>query len=172
MILDAAFEIIRNKGHENLNARSIAENLKCSTQPVLYNFKTIDEIREAVYEIADNYHTEFIMPKQNDRNPLLELGLNYVRFAHEERHLFRFLFQSDKFSGKDMNSLLNDPQLSEVINIIKKQLKMSEAKARQLFMTLFCAAHGLASLLGNNAMEYDEKQCVKMLEGIVTGKGR
>ena len=31
-------------------------------------------------------------------------------------------------------------------------------------MFLFAAAHGYASLLANNAMEYDEKQSVKMLE--------
>ena len=26
--------------------------------------------------------------------PMLEIGLNYIRFAIEEPHLFRFLFQS------------------------------------------------------------------------------
>ncbi|MBP5279337.1 MAG: TetR/AcrR family transcriptional regulator, partial [Erysipelotrichaceae bacterium] len=81
MILDAGLAIIREKGHENLNARSIASYLKCSTQPVLYSFKTVDEIRDAVYEIADSYHSEYIMPKGTNKDPLLELGLNYVRFA-------------------------------------------------------------------------------------------
>jgi AcrR family transcriptional regulator len=169
MILDASFAIIRKQGHENLNARSIAKYLNCSTQPILYNFKTIDEIREAVYVIADEYHTEYIMPKENDRDPFLTLGLNYIRFAYEERNLFRFLFQSDKFSGKDMNSLLNDPELGQIIDVMRKELGVSGTKAKQLFMSFFCAAHGMASLLGNNAMEYDEKQCKKMLESIYIG---
>ena len=63
MILDASFEIVREQGHEMINARSIAEKLGCSTQPVMYNFKTIEEIREETYKIADEYHTGFIMPK-------------------------------------------------------------------------------------------------------------
>ena len=62
MIENASFEVIRERGHENLSARTIAEYLKCSTQPVLYSFRTVDEIREAAYGIADRYHTEFIMP--------------------------------------------------------------------------------------------------------------
>ena len=47
MIEEASFELIRANGHENLNARAISEHLGCSTQPVLYAFKTVDEIREA-----------------------------------------------------------------------------------------------------------------------------
>ena len=105
MIIDAAFDIIRNEGSENLNARNIAARLNCSTQPVLYSFKTVDEIREAVYRKADEYHTSFILPKKTDKEPMLAMGLNYVRFGHEERNLFRFLFQSDKFTGMDIKTL-------------------------------------------------------------------
>ena len=166
MIIDAVMEIIRKEGHENLNVRKIASYLKCSTQPVLYSFKTVEEIRDAVYKTTDQYHTQFIMPKESDRNPMLALGLNYVRFGYEEKNLFRFLFQSNKFNGKDMDTLMNDPELSAVINVMAKGLKVKEKEAREKFMTFFCAAHGLASLLANNSMEYDEKQCVKMLENV------
>ena len=39
-----------------------------------------------------------------------------------------------------------------------------ETDAREMFLLFFVAVHGYASLLANNAMEYDEKQSVKMLE--------
>ena len=169
MILKAAFVIIREYGHEHLSVRSIAERLGCSTQPVLYSFRSIDEIREAVYELTDNYHTKFILSEGKEDNPLLVLGLNYVRFGHDERNLFRFLFQSDKFAGKDMYSLLSDPQLSEVMKVVSDELKVNKAKARSIFLSLFVAAHGLASLLANNAMAYDRQQCKKILESVFTG---
>ncbi len=34
MIVEAAFEIARNEGVENINARTVSEKLSCSTQPV------------------------------------------------------------------------------------------------------------------------------------------
>lgn len=108
MILDASFEIIRSKGHKNLNVRTIAEYLKCSTQPVLYKFKTVDEIREAVYRKADEYHTAYIMPNDGDENAMLSLGLNYVRFGQEEKNLFRFLFQTNQFGGMDIATLMEN----------------------------------------------------------------
>ena len=165
MILDASFDIVRKEGYDSLNARRIAECLGCSTQPVLYNFKTVDEIRKAVYRIADEYHTGYIMPsKKSDQDPLLALGLNYIRFGYEERHLFRFLFQTNQFGGMNMGALINDPQLSAVIGIMAEAMNCGEAEAREMFLLFFAAVHGYASLLANNAMEYDEKLSAKMLE--------
>ena len=169
MVADASFELVRASGHENLNARTISERLGCSTQPVLYSFKTVDEIREAAYALADRFHTAFIMPKETDANPMLALGLNYVRFGHEEKNLFRFLFQTDKFGGKDVNALMGDPELSGILEVMAQGLRVGKARAGEMFLTFFCAAHGLASLLANNSMEYDEAQCRKMLEGVFFG---
>ena len=169
MVEDASFEIIRQQGHEALNARTIAAYLECSTQPVLYNFKTVDEIREAVYERADAFHTEFIMPKESDQNPMLAMGLNYVRFGHEEKSLFRFLFQTDKFKGKTVDALMNDPNLNSILDVMAAGLDCGMEKAREMFLTFFCVAHGLASLLANNSMEYDEAQCTQMLENVFRG---
>ena len=42
MIIDAAFEVARESGVENINARTVAKKLNCSTQPVMYHFETIE----------------------------------------------------------------------------------------------------------------------------------
>ena len=169
MVENASFEVIRASGHENLNARTIAEYLKCSTQPVLYNFKTVDEIREAAYKLADDYHTAFIMPKEDDKNPMLVLGLNYVRFGYEEKNLFRFLFQTDKFGGMDLDTLMGNPELSEIMEVMASGLECDIDEAREMFLTFFCVAHGLASLLANNSMEYDADECEKILSNVFYG---
>lgn len=169
MVEDAAFDLVREKGHENLNVRSIAERLGCSTQPVLYNFKTIDEIREAAYRIADEFHTAFILPGAADPDPMLSLGLNYVRFGHEEKHLFRFLFQTNKFGGMDVETLMRSPDLSAVLEVMTGGLECSANETREMFLSFFCVAHGLAGLLANNSMEYDEELCKKMLNNVFEG---
>ena len=169
MVAEASFELVRASGHEKLNARAIAERLGCSTQPVLYHFKTVDEIRRAAYEIADGFHTNYIMPQGTEDDPMLALGLNYVRFGHEERNLFRFLFQTDKFGGMDLGALLGDPELAGILSVMAEGLGCGAEEARQMFLTFFCVAHGLASLLANNSMEYDEDRCREMLEQVFYG---
>ena len=109
------------------------------------------------------------MPKGTEENPMLALGLNYVRFGHEERSLFRFLFQTNKFGGMNVNALLSDPNLSGILDVMAKGLGCGTEEAREMFLTFFCVAHGLASLLANNAMEYDEEQCKMMLTNVFNG---
>lgn len=41
-------------------------------------------------------------------------------------------------------------------------------EAKEVFMTFFCAVHGLASLHANNSVEYDEEE-KKMLENVFYG---
>lgn len=170
MILDASFQIIRKEGYESLNARRIAGFLECSTQPILYHFNTMDEIRAEVYQIADNYHTDYIMPKgDSDKNPMLELGLNYIRFGHEESNLFRFLFQTNEFGGMEVNALLNAPELAAIIGIVAMSVQCSEQDAKDIFLAFFIAAHGCASLMANNSMDYDEAQFETVLKRVYNG---
>lgn len=167
MILDASFEIVREQGHELINARTIAEKLGCSTQPVMYNFKTIEEIREETYKMADEYHTGFIMPKgDNGYDPLLELGLNYIRFGYEEKNLFRFLFQTNSFAGLNVQALMSDPGIGEMLRMVMAGFGCTKKEAQDVFFNLFISAHGIASLLANNAMEYEEDSFRRALENM------
>lgn len=164
MVLDASFQIAREEGFESINARLVADRLHCSTQPIMYNFKTIEELRQAVYQIADRYHSEYIMPKgRAGMSPLLELGLNYIRFGAEEKNLFRFLFQSNQFSGKSLDGLISAPEANDLLAMVSAGRGCGREEAKAVFLSMFITAHGCASLVANNAMEYDEEQFVRLL---------
>ena len=170
MILDAAFEIIRSSGYETLNARTVAERLNCSTQPVLYQFQTMAEIHDAVYEIADKFHTEYIMNgAEASEDPFLGIGLSYIRFGHEEKNLFRFLFQSNRFAGMNLFSLLEDPEMAPLLDMARAELDSGEEEIKEKFLVFIAVVHGYASLLANNALEYDEAQSVRTLEITFSG---
>ncbi len=164
MILDASFQIVREEGFESINARLVADRLHCSTQPVMYNFKTIEELKQAVYQIADRYHSEYIAPKgRSGMSPLLELGLNYIRFGAEEKNLFRFLFQSNQFAGKSLDGLICAPEANDLLAMVSAARGCDREEARAVFLSMFICAHGCASLVANNAMEYDEEQFIRLL---------
>lgn len=170
MILDAAFDLVRSEGQGALNVRALARRLGCSTQPILYNFATMEELTAAVYKRADDFHTSYILPRDGEGpDALLRLGLNYVRFGHEEKHLFRFLFESDQFKGMDLKGLLQGPGTARLVDILAQGLCCERAEAERVFLAFFAVVHGLASLLCNNAMAYDETQCAEMLETVFYG---
>lgn len=169
-IVEAAVELVRTRGHEALNARALAAALGCSTQPILYHFSSMDEVRATTYQAADERHTAFLMNGLGDApEPLLKLGLNYVRFAHEEPQLFRFLFQTDALGGQDLGSLVAAPQVADLVSLVAESSGMDEGQARRAFLTIFVAAHGYASLLANNALAFDEEQVVHVLTAAYYG---
>ncbi len=155
MITDAAYELTRESGIEAVNARSIAERLGCSTQPVLYSFATVEDIKKAVYRKADQLHSEYIS-EVGEGNPMLEIGMRYVRFAYEEKNLFRLLFQSDGFEGNSLSDLLTADELNPIIGVFAVGAELSQQEAGAVFRMVFMYVHGYASLLANNSMEYDE----------------
>lgn len=169
MIINAAYEIVRESGEEKINARNIAEKLGCSTQPVLYVFKTMDEIRECVYQKADEYHSEYLMTaNESEGNPMAALWKNYIRFSIEEKNLFRFLFQSNAFSGR-MHELADDERLTPVLQIMASHIGIGAAEAKEFFRCVFYPVHGIASLLANNSMEYNEGELEKVIDMITCG---
>ena len=91
MIVDSAFNIVQKEGVDKVTARRISDELNCSTQPVMYYFSTVEDIKKLVYKKVNEYHSAYIMNmKIDDENPMLTIGVNYIKFAIEERNLFRF----------------------------------------------------------------------------------
>lgn len=44
-IIESALNFIKEKGYENLNARSLASHLKCSTQPIYFQFQNMNDLK-------------------------------------------------------------------------------------------------------------------------------
>ncbi|MCM1386343.1 MAG: TetR/AcrR family transcriptional regulator [Bacillus sp. (in: Bacteria)] len=170
MVIDAAFEVARAEGAENVNARTVAQKLGCSTQPVMYHFATIEELKRAAYEKADAYHTEYLMNiREKQESVMLGIGINYIRFAVEEPNLFRFLFQSGFAAQNSLLEMVNSEELIPVLSVMQEAMKMNLEQTKEIFITLAMFVHGYASIIANNSLEYDEKLITTHLKRVYTG---
>ena len=173
MIVEAAFEIAREFGWENINARTAAKKLDCSTQPIMYHFVTIEELKRAAYEKADKFHTNYLMnTSEAQESVLLEIGLNYIRFAVEEPNLFRFLFQSGFAAGNDLLEMINSEELIPVLSAMQKRFDINDmnmGQIKEIFVTLAMFVHGYACIMIGNSLEYDEKPISAQLKRVYKG---
>ena len=170
MIVDVAFGIIQREGVDKVTARSISQQLNCSTQPVLYHFATVEDIKKAVYKKADAYHSDYIMNMENDYgDPMLTMGMNYINFARKERNIFQFLFQSNEFSGASILDLLEMEEILPLLTVLQQELELSLEEVKEVFSTLFIFVHGYASLYANNTMIYEEANVISAVEKVFEG---
>ncbi len=166
MVVEAAFAVARAAGAEQVNARTVSEKLGCSTQPVMYHFATIEALKRAVYAKADRYHSDYLM--ETEDLPL-GIGLNYIRFAIEEPHLFRFLFQSGFAMEGSLPEMLDSAELEPILSAMQGVLGLGAGQTKEVFLTVALFTHGYASIIANNRLEFDEAAVSKHLERVWEG---
>ena len=100
---------------------------------------------------------------------MLEVGMRHIQLAIEEKNLFRFLFHSNYNTDVSLFDWLTGENFDSLFPILKKQAKVDGQQAYIIFSQIFLVTHGIASLLANNAMVYDETYCINTLSNAYFG---
>ncbi|WMC92412.1 TetR/AcrR family transcriptional regulator [Kineothrix sp. MB12-C1] len=163
-ILQAAFEMVKEEGYENVTARKLAARAGCSTQPIFRVYRNMEELLKELFFIAVDYFETYYenFPKYNDI-PFVDLGLTYIRFAEENKNLFRLLFLSKRRYEKSLYDLLNGKKGAVVreINYAKEYGCMSP---EDMFTKMWIFIHGAACMTLTGDYDLEEIETVKLLE--------
>ena len=101
--------------------------------------------------------------------PMMDIGLNFIRFAATEKNLFRLLFQSDGLVEKEVTDMVWTGSASPMLEVLMRTENVNLEGARSIFSTIGFYVHGFASLLANNSMEYNEESARVMLKRVGIG---
>ena len=164
-IIDAAVEIVRHNGAEGINARAVANALHCSTQPVFSNFETMEDLRFAVVKVAEALYEEYAKQEiESGKYPIYKAtGMAYIRFAKEEKELFKLLFMRDR--TKEVI-----PALSRTISdIVQSTTGLKEKSAELFHLEMWSFVHGIATILATDYLELDIDLISEMLTDAYQG---
>lgn len=166
-IVEAALALVRESGAEALGARTIAARLHCSTQPVFSNFANMEELHHAVTEAAYERYFGYLEAEmaRGVYPPYKAFGMAYIRFAGEERELFRLLF----FRDRKEEGVPPRADWTASIELIMQANGFSQEMAERLHMELWVAVHGIATLTATSFLSLDEEQISRMLTDIYQG---
>ena len=164
MILDTAFAMTREEGFANVTARKVAAKAGCSTQPIFRVYKNMDELWQAVYEKAAAFFGDYysLYPRMG-KSPFVNLGMAYIAFAREEKHLFELLFVNGGPGKKSMYELLNGTEGNVVYEInLAKASGCSDPS--DLFMKMWIFIHGAACMTLTGDYDLSDVQTLELLE--------
>ena len=95
-ILTAALDVLIRDGYLAVNIKSIAKELKCSTQPIAWQFGNMDNMREALTKEAVAYANQKMMPTStNCIEAFWQVGYAYINLAFDTPNLFRFVYMGE-----------------------------------------------------------------------------
>lgn len=167
-IVDMAVQLVREQGADAINARTIAVMAGCSTQPIFSNFATMDALRSAVMERADALCGEYIKREMaSGEFPAYKAkGMAYIRFAKEERELFKLLYMRDRTHETYPTSLEFD---EETESFVQGYTGLDKENARMFHLEMWVCVHGLASMVATGFLDIDQDLISHVLTDMYQG---
>lgn len=152
-IVKAAVELIREKGQQAVNARAIATALNSSTQPIFFNFRAMADLEKAVITEAYGLYLGFIESEvQSGKYPRYKaFGMAYIRFAYEEKELFKLLFMRDR-TGEDTSPALD---FEQSVEMIMKSNGVTRDVATLMHLEMWTCVHGIATMLATSFLSLE-----------------
>lgn len=166
-IVSTAVELVRRCGSEAINARALATALGCSTQPIFSNFSTMDELRSAVIVSVYERYLGFIDREvsSGEYPAYKSFGMAYIRFAEEERNLFKLLFMRDRSQEK----IAPTPDYYKSVEMIMNGNGVSRETAELMHLEMWTCVHGIGTMLATSFQPLDRELISNMLTDIYQG---
>ena len=167
-IVNAAVEIVRKNGESALNTRMIASVLNCSTQPIFSNFSSMEELRFSVVEYAENLSQKYMDNEvQKNEYPIYKAsGMAYIRFAKEEKELFKLLYMRDR-STED--TAVESGISNKMEWIVRNNTGLGEMEAQLFHLEMWAYVHGIATMFATGYLDLDWELVSKMLTDCYQG---
>lgn len=168
-IIRCALDITRKEGISACNARRIGKELNCSLQPVYYYFGTMNILRAEITKAANElYNMRMKDALSEQEKKFRAVGLNYIRFASEEKELFKLLFMSNANNVSNFKVEVDD-NANDIVREIIAEYGLTREEAIKLHFELWIATHGIASMIATDYMVFPSEQIKEMLEDYCIG---
>ena len=165
-ILHSALDLVEKNGFTKFTARSIAKHMNISTQPIYLEFKNMEELREAVFEsIFDNLFKN-TLKKVVTGDPVIDLALNFMRFAKKNPRLFRALYIEESGVGHKLYERSFEG-FRELAKSVEKYKEIDEVHIDALHTRIWMTATGLAVLTSSDILSRNQEQIVQMVEDVI-----
>lgn len=158
----------REDGIDAVTARALGEKLGASSRPVFSVFENMHEVHREVIKAADALYLEYLKAdmEKGEYPAYKASGMSYIRFAKEEKELFKLLFMRDR-SNEEVGDGTNEIQ--DLIDIIVKNTGMSEKEAYFFHLEMWVYVHGIATMIATSYLEWDKDTVSRMLTDVYEG---
>lgn len=167
-IIETALEIVRENGMGALNARALAKKLSCSTQPVFSNYSSMEDLQEDVLQAADRLYQRYLEKGMKDPAypPYKASGMAYIRFAKEEKELFRLLFMRDR-TGEEVRE--DRESIAGLLELVASNMGISQDAAYMFHLEMWIYVHGIAVMVATSYLDWDWEMISEMMTDAYQG---
>ncbi|MHC5269058.1 TetR/AcrR family transcriptional regulator [Enterococcus sp. LJL98] len=158
-ILNAAHQVISEKGFSHFTARNIATQMNCSTQPIYLEFKNMDDLKEALFDRMAEKTSENFINDTTAGDAFEEFGTQFVLFAQESHQLYQSLYLEDDQGARKMQTAFQ----SVFETLLAEKTEEMKTPKEDFFLAYFIYVSGLASMVSEKILSFSEEALRIML---------
>jgi AcrR family transcriptional regulator len=170
-IVNAAFDLTREKGIDAVVAREVGKRLNTSSSPIFTIWSSMEELKEDVRRLAIQKYREYMADIFDYFPSFKEFGMRCVGFAAEEPNLFRLLFLTKR---EEHSPYVRFKQEFESIFIplveeIMSQFGLSKSDAEDLLSQMIIFANGIAAYVLTDENSFSRETVSRDLSQVCIG---
>lgn len=146
MVVNAAFEIARNEGMEQVLVKNIAEKLGCSVQPIYSYCRNMEGLRQDVVMQARRFIDRFVAEHIDKDDIFASTGRAYIRLAKEEPNLFKIFILHKRNGISSLEDLYQSETNPNTAEIISQTLNISVEQAKKLHLHMLIYTIGIGTI--------------------------
>ena len=165
-MVEAALRVVRANGIDALTAKTMADALGTSTQPIFTAFGSMDGIKKEVYAAAIRVYDRYTEAGLREKIPFFGVGMQYIRFAREEPELYRLLFLT-RAQDKSFSAMQSMQHLQSLVRPTLMYIyRITEQEADLYFCDLWFVVHSLSTLIVTGDCPYSDREIGQILTGV------
>lgn len=170
-IVDAALELVSERGVGALTSRELGARLGSSARPIFTVFGSMEELEQEVRRAAMRRFNEFALSARDELPAFKRLGMQTVRFALAEPRLYQLLFMVENERARsfdDVFATLGDTATAAVA-MLEEEYALSRDEAMGLFKQMWIFTFGIGALCAARVCRFSEEEISDMLSRAFRG---
>ena len=165
MIVDAALEIFRAEGFDAVTSRRVAFKLGCSTQPIYFEYKNMDELKNDIVKKVVGQLNEIFTSVSNegkeepDEFVYRSFGLSFLKFVQADPFVFRQIYIVDGKIGRQVDNL----RMPIILDILENKYGYKKETALAIHKMASCSLMGMAVFVSSGYKKISEDEMQKNL---------
>lgn len=164
MVVDAAFQIVREEGMERMLVKNIASRLGCSVQPIYSYCSNMEGLRQDVMVRVDLFMRDYLAANIDRRDFFRSTGHAYVKLAREEPHVFQLFVTRRREGVSSLDDLYRLETNPRVAQFIADGMGVTLEQARRLHLNMLIYTVGVGTILATVRPGIPDEEITARLE--------
>ena len=170
-IIQAAFEMAREKGIESVVARELGKKLGTSSSPIFTAFKNMEEVQQEVRALALKEFESYVSDALNFTPAFKYVGMKMIEFAMREPKLFQLIYMREREESQSYEEMvvgLGDT-VDVCIQIMQRDYGLNRKDAEMLFKLKWLHTFSICALMANKVCHFSMEEISEILSASFQG---